>query len=583
MTSPASQTTPLRDPVLLAACAIGLACAVLALVPTATFAEAFAHPQRVERLGGAIPEATTRGAGFFRIALAVAAVLVPLLVWMLGRACPRHEMRPPRSIVPATRGGWMLLASIVALGGALRIAVARESLWYDEISAFLSFAVEGPGVAFGSYAVPTNHVPMTLATWAVWTLSSGSLSELVLRAPAIAAGVASIAAAYALGSTLFGRRLGLFTALAVAVAPIPVVEGAEARGYAFVILGSLVATLALARAFRTHSARDYALFAGACAFMAWSHPVSVLVPICAGVLGLARDRRLAIASLLAGVLALVLLAPLAGDVLSTRADYTRVDAAQPAPWSREGLEAAYGLTLAWSGDRAWWFLDPTPFLAIAAIFGYIAIAGSRERAALRTRAVLVPILAAFVLAFALSAALGTWIYARFLVFTVPAGALALTAFAWVWMRKSRPEARRLAPWVLPVRLQVVVCAGVILFPSVMALRELACRQPIRDAVEVVARMRAPDDRVATIGLPDNAVGFYARQYGFEATPSGFLGKDLDTVVARENPLFIVVLYPQRLAPATFAALDRDFDRTHRLDGWADWGHGDVEIWRRVAR
>jgi Ca2+/Na+ antiporter len=583
VTSPASQTTPLRDPVLLAACAIGLACAALALVPTATFAEAFAHPQRVERLGGAIPEATTRGAGFFRIALAVAAVLVPLLVWMLGRACPRHEMRPPRSIVPATRGGWMLLASIVALGGALRLAVARESLWYDEISAFLSFAVEGPGVAFGSYAVPTNHVPMTLATWAAWTLSGGSLGELVLRAPAIAAGVASIAAAYALGSTLFGRRLGLFTALAVAVAPIPVVEGAEARGYAFVILGSLVATLALARAFRTRSARDYALFAGACAFMAWSHPVSVLVPVCAGVLGLARDRRLAIASLLAGVLALVLLAPLAGDVLSTRADYTRVDAAQPSPWSREGLEAAYGLTLAWSGDRAWWFLDPTPFLAIAAMFGYIAIARSRERAALRTRAVLVPILAAFVLAFALSAALGTWIYARFLVFTVPAGALALTAFAWSWLHTSRPGARRLAPWVLPVKPQAVVCAGVILLPSVMALRQLACRQPIRDAVEVVSRMRAPDDRVATIGLPDNAVGFYARQYGFEATPSGFLGKDLDTVVARENPLFVVVLYPERLAPATFAALDRGFDRTHRLDGWADWGHGDVEIWRRVGR
>ena len=74
MTSTASPTTPLRDPVLLTACAIGLACAALALVPTATYAEAFAHPQRVARLGGAIPEATTRGAGFFRIALAVAAV-----------------------------------------------------------------------------------------------------------------------------------------------------------------------------------------------------------------------------------------------------------------------------------------------------------------------------------------------------------------------------------------------------------------------------------------------------------------------------------------------------------------------------
>jgi hypothetical protein len=134
-----------------------------------------------------------------------------------------------------------------------------------------------------------------------------------------------------------------------------------------------------------------------------------------------------------------------------------------------------------------------------------------------------------------------------------------------------------------VKIQAAVCAGLILFPSVLALRQLACRQPIRDAVEVVARMRASDDRVATIGLPDNAVGFYARQYGFEATPSGFLGKDLDAVVARDQPAFIVVLYPERLAPEIFASLDRDFDRTHRLDGWADWGQGDVEIWRRVGR
>jgi hypothetical protein len=559
------------------AAAVGAACLALALVPTATYADAFAHPVRVELLGGAIPEATMQGAAAFRFALAAAAALIPLLVWMLARACPPDAERPPRPIAPRTRAGWLLLASIVAIGGALRIAVARESLWYDEISAFLSFAIEGPGVAFGSYAVPTNHVPMTIATWAVWTLSGGSLDELVLRAPAIAAGVASIAVAYALGATLFTRRLGLFTALAVAVGPIPVVEGAEARGYAFVILGALVATLALARAFRTRSAREYAVFAVACAFMAWSHPVAVLVPISAGVIGLARDRRLAIASLLAGVSAAVLLAPLAGDVLATRADYARSDAAQPAPWSREGLEAVYGLTLAWSGSRPWWFLDPTPLLAVAAGFGYAAIARSREPAARRTRAALAPVLAAFVLAFALSAALGTWIYARFLVFTVPAGALALTAFAWSALRASRGR-RGLQPWILPVRPQVALCAGVILLGGISGMRNLACRQPIRDAVEVVARSRAADDRVATIGLPDNAVGFYAQRYGFEATATGFLGKDLAAVLARDAPRFVVVLYPNRVDGEILRLLDAGHDRTHTFDGWADWGAGTVEIW-----
>jgi hypothetical protein len=99
----------------------------------------------------------------------------------------------------------------------------------------------------------------------------------------------------------------------------------------------------------------------------------------------------------------------------------------------------------------------------------------------------------------------------------------------------------------------------------------------------VADLRRPTDAVATIGLPDNAVGFYARLAGFDAASTGFLGKDLEAVAARDNPLFVVVLYPERMSPDTFAALDRGFDRTHRLDGWADWGHGDVEIWRRVGR
>ncbi|MFM7052146.1 MAG: hypothetical protein ACKOYN_08455 [Planctomycetota bacterium] len=578
MTEPRRPANRRIEPLLLAACVAGAACAALAMVPTGAFAAAFAHPARVEQLGGAIPEASMRGAAFFRASLAAAAALVPLLVWMLVRACPSDAARPPRPIAPRTRAGWLLLAGIVALGGALRVVFARESLWYDEISAFLSFAIEGPAVAFGSYAVPTNHVPMTIATWAAWTLSGGSLDELVLRAPAIAAGMASIATAYALGATLFTRRLGLFTALAVAVGPIPVVEGAEARGYAFVILGALVATLALARAFRTQGAREYAAFAGACAFMAWSHPVAVLVPVCAGMIGLARDRRLAIASLLAGVSAAVLLAPLAGDVLATRADYARSDAAQPAPWSREGLEAVYGLTLAWSGGRPWWFLDPTPLLAIAAGFGYAAIARSREPAARRTRAALAPVLAAFVLAFALSAALGTWIYARFLVFTVPAGALALTAFAWSSLRASRGM-RGLQPWILPVRPQTALCAAVILFASVSGLRNLACRQPIRDAVEIVARSREADDRVATIGLPDNAVGFYAQQYGFEAEATGFLGRDLAAVLARDEPRFVIVLYPTRVDGEILRLLDAGYDRTEVLEGWADWGGGAVEVWR----
>lgn len=565
-----------RHPLLLAAIVAGIACAALALVPTASYAEAFAHPSRVARLEGAIPEATTRGALFFRIALAAAAVLVPLLAWRLVREedpCGRA----PRRLWPTDRRGWLGLGAIVAFGAVVRVALAAESLWYDEISAFLSFAIEGPGVAFGSYAVPTNHVPMTLATWLAWTLSGGSVHELVLRAPAILAGVAAIPVGYALAATLFPRRAAMLGALAVAAAPILVLESVEARGYALVILAALVAALALARALRTRAAADHALFAGACAFGAWAHPVAILVPMAAGVMGLAglaglaarspqsdlmgdharaRARRLVLAALLAGVVAAVLLSPLAGDVLATRRDYLRSASEQPTVFSREGYEALLVTTLAWSGRM---FALPNLFLTAIALVGLARVWRRR-----RVRAVAAPFALALVLAFALSTGLGTWIYARFVLFAVPIGVLAVIAAG---------AARRRSALIVGLLLLLGLAIG---------LRGYTVKQPIRDAIAIVAMKRAPSDRVATIGLPDNAVGFYARQFGFDAAATGFLGAELDAVVARERPRFVVVLYPDRLADGILRSLDAGYDRTHRLDGWADWGAGAVEVWERAG-
>lgn len=534
------------------ALAAGTLCAALACVSTAWYAESFAHPARVERLGGAIPEATVEGARAFRLALAAGAVLVPLLSWGLARMC-RDGTRRARAMWPTTRRGWLVLGLITGAGAIVRMALATESLWYDEISAFLSFAIEGPGVAFGSYVVPTNHVPMTLATWAAWTVSGGSLNELVLRAPALIAGIAAIPVGYALAASLFTRRVAWLGALAVAAAPIAVLESVEARGYAFVILSALIAALAYARAMRTRAASDYGLFACACAFGAWAHPVAILLPIAAGIVGLVRDRRLAVAALLSGTIAAILLSPLSGDVLATKSDYLQSVTDQPTVWSREGYEAMLVPTLSWSDA---WLSVPDPALTAALLVGLVAMA---RRA--RVRMLLVPFALALVLAPISSIALGTWIYARFVLFALPIGVVAVVAAG----------ARRLT----------VIVALLALMGMDKGLRGYAVKQPIRDAVAIVASKRAPEDRVATIGLPDNAVGFYAQQFDFAATPTGFLGKELAAVIAREDPRFVVVLYRERVAEDILHSLDVAYNRTHALYGWADWGAGSVEVWERA--
>ena len=600
-----------RSTCVVGACIAGAISALLALVPTATLAEYFAHPVRVARLGGAIPEATTQGAYTFRVTLAVAAFAIPAIVLLLERSLAKQRGTPigvpveepvestfgsrqAREVSPTASDQCafpiFLLCCIV--GGALvRIALAAESLWYDEISALLSFALEGPGVAFGSYTVPTNHVPMTLAMWAMVMLT-GSVSEFAVRAPAIISGVAAIPVAWSLARevapTALRDRLARAMAFVVACAPIPVLESAEARGYSFVILGALMAALFLSRARRTHAAIDWIAFAVACAFAAWAHPVAILVPMVTGVIGILRERTLALASLLAGILAAVVLAPLVGDVLATRADYVHGTADQPTFFSREGVEAITGLSLSWglalptAPWTAWIAFTPLPAWLVGLPYVLIALFGLgiarllHTRALDRARATALPFAIAFVVAIALSLFLGTWIYARFLLFAVPVSALAI-GLALASMERARLRA-------------TVFC--------LVALQALAAyavywkKQPIRDAVEAVAAARAGSEalapRVLTIGLPDNAVGFYATQFGFEAEPTGFLGDGLMSQLQPSAPssnsqadvaAFVIVLYPDRLNAEVLRVLDARFDRTHRFEGWADWGHGAVEVWR----
>ncbi|MCE2885554.1 MAG: glycosyltransferase family 39 protein [Planctomycetaceae bacterium] len=582
-----------------ASLAVGAMLAALALIPTAEFAATFAHPQRVDRLDGAIPEATMRGALWLRLALVAAAVAIPALVFAIARALGPAGGSGSVPRERASRGELLFLAAIAAIGLGLRAALASESLWYDEISALVSFALEGPGVAFGSYAVPTNHVPMTLAMWAM-TASTGGVGEWTLRFPAIVAGVIAIPVAWALAREVappaWAARAGICAALVVAIAPIPVIESAEARGYAFVIASSLVAALALARLARTRAIGDAVLLAVSCAFAAWSHPVALVLPAAIGATGLARlvpvrrdgtaedrdpGRTLNLATILAMLLAAAiaspLLAPLVADALAHRGDYLRSTAEQAGLVSREGIESLTGLSLSWSLGlpTAPWaplatmlpeFILPPIVLVALLVAGAWRIA--RDPSLAPARAVALPFLLAFALALLLTAAAGTWLYARFFLFALPASILAV-AFA-----LAAPAKRR-------TRILLVVALA---FQCAIALPIYWRKQPIRDAVDAVAAMRADGDIVLTIGLPDNAAGFYAALSGFEAVPSGFLGADFERVVASapRPPRFVVVLYPDRIDATVLAALDARFDRTHRFEGWADWGQGAVEVWRETT-
>ncbi len=140
-------------------------------------------------------------------------------------------------IARAAIGGAMLL------GLALRIATARGGLWVDEAwsARFVAQAGDVVGVVW-RINHDNNHF---LNSW--WMLLVGPYAPpMLVRALSIASGVAAVAVAGAIGLRR-SAATGILAALLFAVSPILVAYGAEARGYAPMVLVMLVSVLVIDR------------------------------------------------------------------------------------------------------------------------------------------------------------------------------------------------------------------------------------------------------------------------------------------------------------------------------------------------
>jgi hypothetical protein len=138
---------------------------------------------------------------------------------------------------------FLLLAAITALGLALRIAAARGGLWLDEAwSAIYARDSVTPLGVFLNVNHDNSHHLNTL-----WLQLVGpGAPPLLQRALAIATGTAAIPVAALIGARR-GAATALATALLFATAPLLVTYGAEARGYAPMVLALLVAILRVDR------------------------------------------------------------------------------------------------------------------------------------------------------------------------------------------------------------------------------------------------------------------------------------------------------------------------------------------------
>jgi hypothetical protein len=138
---------------------------------------------------------------------------------------------------PSSHSSLAALCAVLALGASLRLyALSEESLWRDEISSITIAQLDL--IRMVQNRAADIHPPLYYFLLHYWTALFGH-SEGAVRALSVVFGVLTIPVMYAVGRRLFDERVGLLSALIIALAEFHIRYAQEAKGY------SLLALLAL--------------------------------------------------------------------------------------------------------------------------------------------------------------------------------------------------------------------------------------------------------------------------------------------------------------------------------------------------
>jgi hypothetical protein len=178
-------------------------------------------------------------------------------------------------------GAVLAVAALTVIGAVLRVIVAHQSVFADELSTYWISATHGlGGVLSLLYSTgPIHHAEITpplsfLASWL--TTRAGTSSEL-LRLPALIAGTATIPLVYILGLRTVGRRAALLASALTALSPFMIYYSAEARAYGLMMLLVVGSTLSMLVALDTGRRRYWVLYAVCSAAAFYTHYTSLFV------------------------------------------------------------------------------------------------------------------------------------------------------------------------------------------------------------------------------------------------------------------------------------------------------------------
>ena len=179
-----------------------------------------------------------------------------------------------RDVNGVANATWILTTILIVASG-LRIFSLNTDLWIDEVLTLVNYVrLPMPAIVTSFYDDNQHMLFSMLARISVVVFGE---SAWALRLPAVVAGVASIYLAAKVARQVSGNRVAILTAALLCFSWHHIWYSQNARGYTFLLFGTLLATYYLLKALHTGSTRFWVLYAFAIAFSALAHLSAVFV------------------------------------------------------------------------------------------------------------------------------------------------------------------------------------------------------------------------------------------------------------------------------------------------------------------
>ncbi len=458
----------------------------------------------------------------------------------------------------ATRD-WLILAAILLAALVLRVIGLNNQLWFDEIDTLQSHLRLPWGRMMEVYSMNHHYLYSFEAKALIVNLGD---APWVLRLPALAFGVAGVAAIWWLARDVAGPTIAHVTAALLALSFHHIWFSQNARGYTELGFFATIGLGLFLRASIAPTARGATGFGTVLALALFTHLTGAFFFLATGLvwLGLLVLRGFPPALLrwgliafgLGGALSLVAYAPLIVTLTHTVSGVGH-DTAESAVsqygspiWTiTEGLRDVFG------GLGALQLIEAAVAVALM-ILG--ATRGPRPApllgAAVLTHAVVTLLLLRLI---------GTRIWPRFFLIDIGFGLLLLAIGA---REASSMIAKRRATLLFGAAV-----AGMLAVSFALALRNYAApKQDLTGAITAANALRRPGERIYAVSYnADMFDGFYHQSWG-----KIWSSDDYARALARPGPILLVVGFPQRsFAEVPELIRDRDADKllvVRRLPG-----------------